>query len=121
MRRKPTQRWLPDGQPTISDDGDQLARALAGAVAADLAAAIAARGSALLAVSGGRTPVRFFGALSTQKLDWRNVVVTLVDERWVTPTSERSNEHLVRANLLQNAAAAAKFVSLFEGGRRESR
>ena len=98
------------------DDGDGLAHALAGALAAELAAAIAARGTALLAVSGGRTPMRFFHALSTRKLDWRNVIVTLVDERWVAPTSERSNEHLVRSTLLQNAAAAAKFVSLFEEG-----
>jgi len=98
------------------DDGDALARALAGAIAADLSAAIAARGTALLAVSGGRTPVRFFAALSTQPIDWKNVAVTLVDERWVAPTSERSNEHLVRTHLLQNAAAAARFVPLFEQG-----
>ena len=98
------------------DDSVQLAQALADAVAGDLTAAIAARGTALLAVSGGRTPVHFFEALSQRKLDWHKVVVTLVDERWVAPTSERSNEHLVRQHLLQNEAAAARFVPLFEAG-----
>jgi 6-phosphogluconolactonase len=98
------------------DDAERLAHALAGAVAADLSAAIAARGTALLAVSGGRTPARLFAALSMQQLDWKKVSVTLVDERWVAPTSERSNEHLVRTLLLQNAAAGARFVPLFEEG-----
>ena len=96
------------------DDSASLAQALADAVAGDLKSALAARGTALLAVSGGRTPVHFFHALSQRKLDWSKVVVTLVDERWVAPTQDRSNEHFVRANLLQNEAAAAQFVSLYE-------
>lgn len=98
------------------DDSGQLAQALATSVAANLKAGIAARGTALLAVSGGKTPTRFFHTLSQQKLDWKKVVVTLVDERWVPPTEERSNEHFVRGQLLRNDAAAAQFVSLFEAG-----
>ena len=98
------------------DNGAQLARALADAVTADLRASVAARGSALLAVSGGRTPVHFFQALATAPLDWSQIVVTLVDERWVGAEDERSNERLVRANLLQGTAAAATFVPLFEPG-----
>lgn len=93
-------------------DGAQLAQALAGAVAERLQAAIAARGVAVLAVSGGRTPARFFAALSAKPLDWSKVVVTLVDERWVPADHERSNEALVRAGLLQGPAAAAQFVGL---------
>jgi len=98
------------------DNGEQLARALADAVAADLRAALASRGTALLAVSGGRTPVHFFRTLASADLDWSRVVVTLVDERWVDAEDERSNARLVRENLLQNAAAAAQFVPLFEPG-----
>src|SRR5258708_38466402 len=41
-------------------DAGALAPALARAVASDLVRAIAARGTALLAVSGGRTPLKFF-------------------------------------------------------------
>ena len=78
--------------------------------------AIAARGSALLAVSGGRTPLKFFRALAQQPLAWDQVTVTLVDERWVPAAHERSNAGLVLANLLHGDAAAAKFVQLYESG-----
>ncbi|MBN8888056.1 MAG: 6-phosphogluconolactonase [Rudaea sp.] len=97
-------------------DGAQLAIALAAAVANDLARGIETRGHALLALSGGKTPLRFFQALALQKLDWANVTVTLVDERWVAPDDARSNEGFVRANLLRGAAAAARFVPLYKTG-----
>lgn len=96
---------------------DELALALADAVAGDLNAGIAARGKAALAVSGGSTPARFFQALSQRTdVDWARVTVTLVDERWVDETSDRSNARLVKANLLQGPAAAAAFVPLYQGG-----
>jgi 6-phosphogluconolactonase len=96
---------------------DDLAAALADAVAANLAVGIAARGTAALAVSGGSTPARFFKALGARTdLDWSRVTVTLVDERWVDESSDRSNARLVKANLLQGPAAAARFVPLWQGG-----
>ncbi|MGF1593359.1 MAG: 6-phosphogluconolactonase [Kiloniellaceae bacterium] len=93
-------------------DAEALAAALAAAVAAALRQGVAARGSATLAVSGGRTPARFFAALAQQPLPWSEVTVTLVDERWVPPDSARSNEALLRAHLLQGPAAAARLVGL---------
>ncbi len=66
---------------------EALAEALADAVAANLANGIRTRGMGVLAVSGGSTPKRFFKALSKRKLDWKNVIVTLVDERWVDSSS----------------------------------
>ena len=95
------------------ENGAALAEGLADAVAARLAAAIAARGTASLAVSGGYTPKAFFRALSRRPLDWTNVTVTLVDERFVPPENERSNHGLVAANLLQDQAAKARFVPLY--------
>lgn len=98
-------------------DKVQLAEALADAVATNLKAGIKARGAASLAVSGGSTPVRFFRALSDRDdVQWDRVTITLVDERWVDESSERSNGRLVRANLLQGRAALARFVPLFHGG-----
>ncbi|MER9673588.1 6-phosphogluconolactonase [Mesorhizobium sp. M0208] len=91
----------------------ELATALAGHVAGRLSKAIAERGTALLAVSGGTTPAKFFAALSTVPIAWEKVTITLVDERFVPPSSPRSNAGLVAANLLQNAAAAANFVPLY--------
>ncbi len=92
---------------------DALAAALAGRIAGQLRNAIAERGEATLAVSGGTTPARFFAALADQPVDWKNVTVTLVDERFVPPSSERSNEALVRRILLQGETAAARFVPLY--------
>jgi 6-phosphogluconolactonase len=98
-------------------DKQQLASALAEAVAQDLRTAVAARGRASLAVSGGTTPALFFRTLAGRTdVDWDKVTVTLVDERWVDESSERSNARLVKANLLQGPAAAAMFVPLYRGG-----
>jgi 6-phosphogluconolactonase len=90
-----------------------LAEAQADDVAAALRSAIEQRGGATLAVSGGATPIRFFRALSTRELDWSRVAVTLVDERFVPSSSERSNERLARENLLRGPAAAAHFIALY--------
>jgi 6-phosphogluconolactonase len=92
---------------------EELAGALASVVADVLRAAIEKRGNALFAVSGGNTPGMFFRELSRQELDWDNVTVTLVDERFVPEDSPRSNARLVRENLLQGKAAAARFAGLF--------
>lgn len=91
------------------------AAALAERIAERLRAALAERGHALLAVSGGSTPKELFACLSREKLDWSKVQVTLVDERWVPDTDERSNARLVKSVLLQRAAAAARFVPLYTG------
>ena len=92
--------------------GAELAPAFARWTAEWLSAAIAERGAALLAVSGGSTPQRYFAALSQEPLDWSRVVVTLVDERRVADDNPRSNARLVRQTLLQNRAAVAKFAPL---------
>ncbi|MDX8452440.1 6-phosphogluconolactonase [Mesorhizobium sp. VK9D] len=94
-------------------DRQDLATALAGQIADRLAGAVAERGTALLAVSGGTTPAKLFAVLSTTPIAWDKVTVTLVDERFVPPSSPRSNAGLVAANLLQNEAAAARFVPLY--------
>ena len=101
-------------QRHVFADADQLARNLAFAVAAGLREALAANEHATLAVSGGATPQKFFEALSRQKLDWPHVTVTLVDERQVDETSARSNAKLVKATLVQNEAALARFVPLYQ-------
>jgi 6-phosphogluconolactonase len=97
----------------VFDNGAALADDLAEAVAAALSAAVAARGEACIAVSGGSTPKAFFKALSSKAIDWSKVTVTLVDERFVAPDTDRSNEKLVKDNLLINAAASALFQPLY--------
>lgn len=93
-------------------DANALARALAGEIQVDLQEAIAARGHAGLVVSGGRTPVALFRQLAAEKLPWDKVWVTLADERWVDVHDASSNERLVRTELLQQHAGAARFIGL---------
>jgi len=45
-------------------------------------------------------------------ISWQDVIVTLVDERWVEPTEDDSNERLVQTHLLKNRAAAATFIGM---------
>lgn len=96
----------------IFEAREDLAQSLAQDVADELLRAIEAKGKATLAVSGGSTPKLFFEKLSHMQLPWQRVTITLVDERQVPETSERSNARLVRESLLRGEAAAATFVPL---------
>jgi 6-phosphogluconolactonase len=99
--------WHEFGSP------DELAEALAKRIARSLAQAIAERGHASLAVSGGRTPKQLFQALSFAPVEWEKVTVVLVDERFVPPDDERSNERLVRSHLLRYRAGKARLLPLY--------
>ena len=81
----------------IFEAREPLAQTLARDVADELLRAIEAKGKATLAVSGGSTPKLFFEKLSEAELPWQRVTVTLVDERQVPESNERSNARLVRA------------------------
>jgi 6-phosphogluconolactonase len=93
-------------------DSEELALGLSDWTAERLRGAIAARGVALLVVSGGKSPARFFDRLSNVDLDWRRVAITLADERRVADDSPRSNARLARERLLRNRAQAASFTPL---------
>jgi 6-phosphogluconolactonase len=97
-------------------DGAALARGLAERVAFQLEAALRTRGRALLAVSGGSTPKRFFAELSVVDINWSAVDITLADERWLPAADERSNARLLREHLQVNAAAAARLMPLHIDG-----
>ena len=91
---------------------DQLVGALAKRVGELLTEGVAERGQAMLAVSGGSTPIPLFARLAEMALPWDRVTIVLVDERWVDTGSPDSNENLVRRHLLQKKAAAARFVGM---------
>ena len=88
------------------------AEALAISVGHALDLAIRVNGWAVLAVSGGRSPVPMFERLRYRPVRWEAVTVTLVDERVVPPDHPDSNSGMVRAHLLREAAASAAFVPL---------
>lgn len=79
-----------------------------------MATQLGATGRADIVVSGGSTPQRCFEELAETSLDWSNVRVVLSDERWVPPDHEASNEGMVRRYLLQNAAAPAFLLPIYQ-------
>lgn len=91
---------------------DKLNEALTTAIIEQLEEAISLRGSASLAVSGGKTPIRLFVTLNQKLIDWSKITITLVDDRWVDENHEASNARLVKTHLLQGCAKKAHFVSI---------
>jgi 6-phosphogluconolactonase len=96
---------------------DEHAKYVAEEIALLLNAAIASRGEAVLAVSGGKSPIKLFAALRAQAVAWGRVTICLVDERWVSVDQERSNEKLARDHLMQGKAADAKMISVWNAGK----
>lgn len=94
-------------------DSQALNAAFAAEISAKLQQAIEARGEAVFVVSGGRTPLPLFRTLANTDLDWSKVTITLADDRYLPDDAPDSNERLVKSALLQNKAAAAKFISLY--------
>lgn len=113
------------GRPVIYDQGD-VASDAAMAIIAMLRQALMTRGCATLMVSGGSSPKPLYEKLSKADLDWSNVTISLVDERWVDLGQPGSNEDFIRQHLIQNKAKRAKFYGLktkhetVEGGLKEA-
>lgn len=55
-----------------------------------------------IALSGGSTPSPLYKALNKEKLNWKNLHFFQVDERYVKPTDENSNNKLIKETLLKN-------------------
>lgn len=65
------------------DDMDELAEAVAGDVGFIIESAIDARGSAVIALAGGKTPGPILEKLAQAKIDWKRVTIIPTDERIV--------------------------------------
>ena len=97
-------------------DRASLAAQLADDVAAVLAQRIEENGRAVLAVSGGSTPKKFFDALSATDIEWSKVTVMPVDERLVPLENDRSNAGMIVARLLTNMAKNATLSPMYIEG-----
>ncbi|MEC9259922.1 MAG: 6-phosphogluconolactonase [Pseudomonadota bacterium] len=97
---------------SLYESAEALNEEFAAEIAEKLSQGIAQRGRASLMVSGGRTPLPLFKALSEIDIDWASVDVSLVDERWVEESSDASNTRLVKQNLLVGKASAARFIEM---------
>ena len=67
---------------------------------------IEAFGRTRMLLSGGTTPAPVYEALAELDVKWDRVEVSLVDERWLSPSDSDSNAWLVREHLLKRAESA---------------
>ena len=94
-------------------DAAAWTEACADRLADALSTAIAAEGAAFFAGAGGSTPEPIYRRLAAAPLEWSRIVTTLVDERYVPETSDKSNARLLKQTLLTGPAASARFIPLF--------
>ncbi|WP_394647590.1 6-phosphogluconolactonase [uncultured Sphingomonas sp.] len=73
------------------DDAAELADAVAGDIQFVIESAIDARGSAVIALAGGKTPLPAYEKLAKAKLDWKRVTIVPGDERIVPLGDALSN------------------------------
>jgi 6-phosphogluconolactonase len=77
-----------------------------------IGSAIKARGAAVIALPGGRTPVRIFEKLTARDLDWPLVTFLPTDDRLVPIDDPLSNAGLIRAHF---GRTGARLLTLFDG------
>ena len=82
------------------EDADELAEAVAGDVGFIIDSALDARGSALIALPGGKTPLAALDLLAGQKRRWKDVTIVPTDDRIVEVTSDLSNVAMLAKKFL---------------------
>lgn len=73
------------------DSADEMADAVAGDAAFIVESAIDARGAAVIALPGGKTPLPIYDKLAAAKLDWKRVTILPTDDRLVPMGDAMSN------------------------------
>lgn len=99
--------WLENSSP------ERLAKQLAEDIAMQINLAIKAKGNAIIALSGGSTPMLMFEALSNCAIEWQKVIITLVDERCVDEQHLLSNARFIKTKLLDKLPQQPKFIPLY--------
>ncbi len=93
------------------DDAAEMAAAVAGDVQFIIESAIDARGAAVIALAGGKTPVPIYEKLSAAKLDWKRVTIVPTDERVVPLGDPLSNVTMIAKTFLPKGARVMPIVS----------
>ncbi|WP_102223360.1 6-phosphogluconolactonase [Acidimangrovimonas sediminis] len=96
-------------------DRDMMFLSLADRLTSELGDFLRREPRATFCVPGGTTPGPIFDVLGDIDLDWGRVSILPSDERWLPEDAPRSNARLVKNRLLQDKAAAAQFVPLYNG------
>lgn len=93
------------------DDIDELADAVAGDIAFIIESALDARGQALIALPGGKTPEPIFPKLAKAKLNWKHVTIIPTDDRLVPITDPLSNAAMIAKAFLPRGARVMPITS----------
>jgi|CXWL01.1.fsa_nt_gi 6-phosphogluconolactonase len=99
--------------PLTFPSRDALMEAAAAHLAEALTQGVTIRGRACAALSGGTTPGPAYEKLADRGMDWRRVSFALVDERFVAPSVDASNEGMLRRKLAAAFAAGAGLVPMY--------
>ena len=86
------------------DDAEELADAVAGDVGFIIESALDARGQALIALPGGKTPGPIYEKLAKAKIDWKRVTIIPTDDRLVPMTDPLSNAAMIAKLFLPRGA-----------------
>ncbi|WP_445192846.1 6-phosphogluconolactonase [Sphingomonas sp. Tas61C01] len=92
------------------DDAEEMAAAVAGDIQFIIESAIDARGGAVIALSGGKTPVPIYAKLAAAKLDWKRVTIVPTDERVVPLGDPLSNVTMIAKAFIPKGARVMPIV-----------
>lgn len=93
------------------DDADEMAEAVAGDVQFIIESAIDARGAAVIALAGGKTPLPIYEKLARAKLDWKRVTIVPGDDRLVPLGDPLSNVTAIGKVFIPKGARVIPLVS----------
>lgn len=93
------------------DDADEMAAAVAGDVQFIIESAIDARGAAVVALAGGKTPLPIYEKLAQAKLDWKRVTIVPGDDRLVPLGDPLSNVTAIGKVFIPKGARVIPLIS----------
>jgi 6-phosphogluconolactonase len=93
------------------EDEDEFAEAVAGDVGFIIESAIDARGSAVIALAGGKTPIPILEKLAQTQLDWKKVMIIPTDDRLVPLGDPLSNATMIAKIFLPKGARVIPLIS----------
>ena len=93
------------------DDAEEMAEAVAGDIGFIIDSAIDARGAAVIALAGGKTPLPIYQKLAETKRDWKRVTIIPTDERIVPLGDPLSNVTMIGKAFIPRGARVVPIVS----------
>jgi 6-phosphogluconolactonase len=86
------------------DTAAEMANAVADDIGDVIETAIEARGQALVALPGGKSPIPIFELLAAAKIDWNRVTIIPTDDRLVPLSNPLSNVAMIARHFLPKGA-----------------